>query len=223
MKVAIEVNGIFRDLYPKFDESYLLHFPKRERPDKSDEENINPHKIINYYKFTGDNEINANEELNQFIINNLFQIFGSAAEYSKNFIRETFNKLVVELSKDNIEIMFVSKENSKSIGLLYYFLADKGAEVREVKTYKNFNDMVLDDSFDYLVTNNNEVIDLYKINNIKTTNYSLIVFNKPFVDQNLISNVEDNEEYDISVLDNFEQLKEFLKNINENKTIQLLN
>jgi CRISPR/Cas system CMR subunit Cmr4 (Cas7 group RAMP superfamily) len=83
--------------------------------------------------------------------------------------------------------------------------------------------MVLDDSFDYLVTNNNEVIDLYKINNIKTTNYSLIVFNKPFVDQNLISNVEDNEEYDISVLDNFEQLKEFLKNINENKTIQLLN
>jgi superfamily I DNA/RNA helicase len=50
-----------------FDESYLLHFPKRERPDKSYEENINPHKIINYYKFTGDNEINANEELNQFI------------------------------------------------------------------------------------------------------------------------------------------------------------
>lgn len=211
MKVAIEVNGIFRDLYPKFDESYSLYFPKRERPD---ENNINPHKIINYYKFTGDNEINANEELNQFIINNLFQIFGSALEYDKNFIRDTFNKNLLELSKEGIEIMFVSKENSKSIGLLYYFLADKGAEVREVKTYNNFNDLVLDNNFDYLVTNNNEIIELYKINNL-TTNYSLIVFDKPFVNKNLIPNIEENEEYDITLIDNFEQLTILLKNFKE--------
>ena len=158
MKIAININGIIRDLFGNIK---IVH---KKYYDSDIEEELNYNNIKELLNFKEE------DDLLEFLYREApMEIFGHATEVKNNFIR-SLNELVGE-NKD-CEFTLISDEVGRGIPATFWFLAKYGCSVKNIKFYTVDTISDLWDEFDLIFTNDEPIIKL------KPADKLLYTFNK---------------------------------------------
>ncbi len=124
---------------------------------------IDPYNLSNLFK--------SKEELNNFIDENIIELFGMNQEVYKDCIRD-FNVLSSFLREQNIEPIIISKEFGRSKPSTLYFLSKHVCEADTIKFINNNNDYM--NNCDYLITTNYKLINnnVIKVNTDYNRSYN---------------------------------------------------
>lgn len=179
MKIAIDLNGVIRDVFLKTEQVYTKFFLEEKEEDivsEYDEETEEWVEVNNEDKFeyglnlpvTSTNLIehfkfkNHDELYNFFYVDFPMQIFGHSPSISGNTFN-ILNDLYVDL-RDSDEITIISDEIGKSKPATLFFLSKYGCLIENIKFYSSFT---IDDTynlFDVIVTSNPNLLSIQKDN-----------------------------------------------------------
>jgi hypothetical protein len=171
--LAINIDGVLRDLHTQFDYWYRRVFIKNdslvemdsnfnyveskedsktelEKVQKQIDEKItfplDTFDLLNHYFFE------TREEFNDFLYSNYsFQIYGSANAYPKSMDSINFLQIFGE-STDLFEVVLYAKCKDNSIASTYHFLAKQACKIKNIKFVEehsevwNFADVTISDS-----------------------------------------------------------------------------
>jgi len=144
MKIAININGIIRDLFGKIK---LVH---KKYYDSNIEEDLNYDNIKELLNF------DKEDELLEFLYREApMEIFGHAKEVKNNFIR-SLNELIGE-NKDH-KFTLISDEVGRGIPATFWFLAKYGCTIKNIKFYTVDGISDLWKEFDLIFTNDEPII-----------------------------------------------------------------
>jgi len=188
MKIAIDLNGVIRDIFLKSEQVYTKYFleegsneinsyydsEKEEWVSKLDNDDfeyglnlpVTSMNLIEHFKFKN------NEDLYDFFyIDFPMQIFGHSPSISANTFN-ILNDLYINLRDEN-EITIISDEIGKSKPATLFFLSKYGCLIENINFYSKITIEKIYDSFDIIVTSNPDLLLLdsidKKIIKVKTT------------------------------------------------------
>ena len=181
MKIAIDLNGVIRDVFLKTEQVYTKFFLEEKEEDIVSEYNeeteewvevsnedkfkyglnlpVTSTNLIEHFKFK-----NQDELYNFFYVDFPMQIFGHSPSISGNTFN-ILNDLYVDL-RDSDEITIISDEIGKSKPATLFFLSKYGCLIENIKFYSSFT---IDDTynlFDVIVTSNPNLLTIQKDNKI---------------------------------------------------------
>lgn len=177
MKIAIDLNGVIRDVFLKTEQVYTKFFLEEKEDDTISEYNeeteewvqvnnddkfeyginlpVTSTNLIDHFKFK-----NQDELYNFFYVDFPMQIFGHSPSISGNTFN-ILNDLYVDL-RDNDEITIISDEIGKSKPATLFFLSKYGCLIENIKFYSS---VTIDDTynlFDIIVTSNPNLLNISK-------------------------------------------------------------
>jgi hypothetical protein len=188
MKIAIDLNGVIRDIFLKSEQVYTKYFleegsneinsyydsEKEEWVSKLNGDDfeyglnlpVTSMNLIEHFKFKN------NEDLYDFFyIDFPMQIFGHSPSISGNTFN-ILNDLYVDLRDEN-ELTIISDEIGKSKPATLFFLSKYGCLIENINFYSKVTIEKIYDSFDIIVTSNPDLLLLdsidKKIIKVKTT------------------------------------------------------
>ena len=157
MRVAIELNGVFRDTLKKIQQEYekwYLENPFKEDEEKSDYDvisDLTTLDISKHLKFRDD------DELYDFLYKeHTMEIFGHAGSVETSSIMD-FNEFYLDM-REKHDILIVSDEIGKSKPASLFFISKFGCLVETVKFYSESTINLLWDSIDVLLTANPKLL-----------------------------------------------------------------
>lgn len=187
IKVAIELNGVVRNINKQILKYYVKDFDQSIDLDEVDEKD-DPYKTVKFSSL---------KERNEFLyIDYPYEIYGCAKAMDKDLPRDLNNWLaeLTNFEKEEIEISFFSlHEEAITIQSSYFFLSKIGTRVRKVFFPKDVSDVA--DYFDLIIASSEEAV--------KSANEK----NKPII---LINNLVNEECKEISNY-NYDSLTDVIK------------
>ena len=187
IKVAIELNGVVRNINKQILKYYVKDFDQSIDLDEVDEKD-DPYKTVKFSSL---------KERNIFLyIDYPYEIYGCAKAMDKDLPRDLNNWLaeLTNFEKEEIEISFFSlHEEAITIQSSYFFLSKIGTRVRKVFFPKDVSDVA--DYFDLIIASSEEAV--------KSANEK----NKPII---LINNLVNEECKEISNY-NYDSLTDVIK------------
>ena len=144
MKIAININGILRDLFSKIKAVHKKYY------DSEIKEDLNYDNIKELLNFKDQ------DELLEFLYREApMEIFGHATEVKSNFIRS-----LNELAGTNRDYTFtlISDEVGRGISATFWFLAKYGCTIKNIKFYNIREVDNLWNEFDLIFTNDELII-----------------------------------------------------------------
>jgi len=214
MKIAIDLNGVVRDVFSKsaqvyekfyldeLSESSSSHYNEETKEWVKEDENedsfnyeldlpVTSLNLIDHFKF------DKSEDLyNFFYVDFPMEIFGHSPSMQNNTFN-ILNDIYVDF-RDFNEITIISDEIGKSKPATLFFLSKYGCLIENIKFYSKVTLSDTFDSFDVIITSNPDLLSLK--NNNKTIIKVVTTYNSEF-----------NGDYNISSI---EELSEVLKKIN---------
>lgn len=190
MKIAIDLNGVIRDIFLKTEQVYTKFFLEEKEDDIVSEFNeetkewvevsnedkfeyglnlpVTSTNLIEHFKFK-----NQDELYNFFYVDFPMQIFGHSPSISGNTFN-ILNDLYIDL-RDDHEITIISDEIGKSKPATLFFLSKYGCLIENIKFYSSATIEETYGYFDVIVTSNPDLLNIE--NNDKTiikvlTNYN---------------------------------------------------
>ena len=155
MKIAISINGILRDVNSKI--KYVF-----EKYYQTSIEDIQPEDDLQ--KKLG---FSSHTEVYNFLyVDSAMEIFGHSKEVKNNIFYE-LNEIATE---KEWEIYLISDELGKGVPATLWFLAKYGCLCKNIKFYNAHNLKELFKEFDYIITNNKDILD-------KSGNYKSKIMN----------------------------------------------
>jgi|TARA_R110000868_G_scaffold83652_1_gene235971 hypothetical protein len=213
MKIAIDLNGVVRDVFGKTAQTYEKFYieeldddtsseydesvgdwVKSEEKDKFNYElnlPVTSLNLIEHFKFEKPEDL-----YDFFYVDFPMQIFGHSSSIQSNTFN-ILNDLYVDL-RDNHEITIISDEIGKSKPATLFFLSKYGCLVENIKFYSKINLSDTFNAFDVIITSNPDLLSIE--NNEKTIIKVGTTYNSEF-----------KSDYTISGLDG---LNEIIKKIN---------
>jgi len=188
MKIAIDLNGVIRDIFLKSEQVYTKYFleegsneinsyydsEKEEWVSKLNGDDfeyglnlpVTSMNLIEHFKFKN------NEELYDFFyVDFPMQIFGHAPSISANTFN-ILNDLYIDL-RDKNELTIISDEIGKSKPATLFFLSKYGCLIENINFYSKITIEKVYDNFDIIVTSNPDLLlldsEYKKIIKVKTT------------------------------------------------------
>lgn len=181
MKIAIDLNGVVRDILTKTEQIYTKFFlddvEESETSEFNEEteewESVNESKkfkyglnlpvtslnLIDHFKFE------TSEDLYNFLyVDFPMQIFGHSPSVDINTFN-ILNDLYIDL-RDNNEITVISDEIGKSKPATLFFLSKYGCLIENIKFYSKVTIDDTFDSFDVIVTSNPDLMSIDNDNKI---------------------------------------------------------
>ena len=187
IKVAIELNGVVRNINKQILKYYVKDFDQSIDLDEVDEKD-DPYKTVKFSSL---------KERNEFLyIDYPYEIYGCAKAMDKDLPRDLNNWLaeLTNFEKEEIEISFFSlHEEAITIQSSYFFLSKIGTRVRKVFFPKDASEVA--DYFDLIIASSEEAV--------KSANEK----NKPII---LINNLVNEECKEISNY-NYDSLTDVIK------------
>jgi hypothetical protein len=175
MKIAIDLNGVVRDIFTKteqvytkfyldeFEETQSAEFDKEtkewvEEDTKDDfkyELNlpVTSMNLIDHFKFKEQDEL-----YNFFYVDFPMQIFGHSPSVSANTFN-VLNDLYVDLRDEN-ELTIISDEIGKSKPATLFFLSKYGCLIENIKFYSKITIEDVYDTFDVIITSNPDLLSI---------------------------------------------------------------
>ena len=172
MKIAIDLNGVVRDVFSKAEQVYQKFYIDDFLDDESstyDEEKgwvesesdtfkyelslpVTSMNLIDHFKFE------RNEDLyNFFYVDFPMQIFGhSSTNHFNDF--NVLNDLYVDLREEH-DVYIISDEMGKSKPATLFFLSKYGCLYENIKFYSKITIDKINDEFDLIVTANPDLLD----------------------------------------------------------------
>ena len=214
MKIAIDLNGVVRDVFSKsaqvyekfyldeLSESSSSHYNEETKEWVKEDENedsfnyeldlpVTSLNLIDHFKF------DKSEDLyNFFYVDFPMEIFGHSPSMQNNTFN-ILNDIYVDF-RDFNEITIISDEIGKSKPATLFFLSKYGCLIENIKFYSKVTLSDTFDSFDVIITSNPDLLSLK--NNNKIIIKVVTTYNSEF-----------NGDYNISSI---EELSEVLKKIN---------
>lgn len=208
MKIAIDINGVIRDVFTKASQIYEKFYIEdkldtinsefdtktEEWVEKEDEKSfeyslnlpVTNLNLINHFKFP-----NKEELYDFFYVDFPMQIFG----HSSSLTNTTFNELNDFYLKfrDENEIALISDEMGKSKPATLFFLSKYGTLLETIKFYSNITMNKVMNEFDIILTANPNIITLF------SESKKVIKFNTTY-------NNEIESKYQIDKLSEFEEI-----------------
>ena len=179
MKIAIDINGVIRDVFTKASYIYEKYYMDEnsdtnssEYDDKSgewvkqDNESvfnyrlnlpINSLKLIEHYTFPTEQDL-----YDFFYIDFPMQIFGHASS-AENITFNVLNEIYTKF-RDECEITLISDEMGKSKPATLFFLSKYGCLIENISFYSNITIDKVINNFDVILTANPNVIENFKKN-----------------------------------------------------------
>lgn len=213
MKIAIDLNGVVRDIFTKTEQVYTKFYLDEFEDNQTSEFNeeteewveenskddfkyelnlpVTSMNLIEHFKFKEQEDL-----YNFFYVDFPMQIFGHSPSISANTFN-VLNELYVDLRDDN-EITIISDEIGKSKPATLFFLSKYGCLVENIRFYSKITINDVYENFDIIVTSNPDLL-------------SIDGDNKTIIKVKTSYNKEFNSDYKIN---NISELKEVLKEIN---------
>lgn len=207
MKIAIDLNGVIRDIFTKTEQIYTKFYLDEfedevvsefnevtEEWDEITEKNtfkyglnlpVTSMNLIEHFKFQ-----NQEDLYNFFYVDFPMQIFGHSPSISANTFN-ILNDLYVDLRDDN-EITIISDEIGKSKPATLFFLSKYGCLVENIKFYSKVTLEKTFNEFDIIVTSNPDLLSIDSDN--KTIIKVETSYNKEFDVSHSISTISDLKE-----------------------------
>lgn len=178
MKIAIDLNGVIRDIFVKTEQVYTKFYldetSEKEEISEYNEETeewietdnkdsfeyglnlpVTSMNLIDHFKFKDNDEL-----YNFFYIDFPMNIFGHSPSVSGNTFN-ILNDLYVDY-RDNNEITIISDEIGKSKPATLFFLSKYGCLVENIKFYSKITLEHTFDYFDVIITSNPDILNLDK-------------------------------------------------------------
>ncbi len=150
IKVAIELNGVVRNINKQILKYYVKDFDQSIDLDEVDEKD-DPYKVVKF---------NSLKARNEFLyIDYPYEIFGCAKAMEKDLPRDLNNWLaeLTNFEDEEIEISFFSlHEEAITIQSSYFFLSKIGTRVRKVFFPIDVSEVT--EYFDLIITSNEETV-----------------------------------------------------------------
>lgn len=181
MKIAIDLNGVIRDVFLKTEQVYTKFFLEDKEDDVVSEYNeeteewvkinnedefkyelnlpVTSNNLIEHFKFKTQDEL-----YNFFYVDFPMQIFGHSPSINVNTFN-ILNDLYVDL-RDEHEITIISDEIGKSKPATLFFLSKYGCLIENIKFYSSSTIEETYGYFDVIVTSNPDLLNIE--NNDKT-------------------------------------------------------
>ena len=213
MKIAIDLNGVVRDIFTKTEQVYTKFYLDEFEDNHTSEFNeeteewvkenskddfkyglnlpVTSMNLIEHFKFKEQEDL-----YNFFYVDFPMQIFGHSPSISANTFN-VLNELYVDLRDDN-EITIISDEIGKSKPATLFFLSKYGCLVENIRFYSKITINDVYENFDIIVTSNPDLL-------------SIDGDNKTIIKVKTSYNKEFNSDYEIN---NISELKEVLNEIN---------
>jgi len=156
MKIAISINGILRDINSR------VKYVFEKYNDTTIEDIHTGDSLQEKLGFSSQTEV-----YNFLYVDAAMEIFGHAKELENNIFNQ-LNNLVLE--KD-MEFFLVSDELGKGVPATLWFLAKYGSLCKNIKFYTTHNLNNLLKEFDYIITNDKDIISKSKKYNLKVLGY----------------------------------------------------
>ena len=179
MKIAIDLNGVIRDIFTKTEQVYTKFYlddvegdEEVNEYDESTEEWVKKEKeedpfeyglnlpvtsmnLIDHFKFKDHDEL-----YNFFYIDFPMNIFGHSPSISGNTF-SILNDIYVNY-RDNNEITIISDEIGKSKPATLFFLSKYGCLVENIKFYSKVTLEHTFEQFDIIITSNPDILSIEK-------------------------------------------------------------
>ena len=178
MKIAIDLNGVIRDIFTKAEQVYTKFYlddvgsdDEVKEYDENTEEWVNKEdedtfeyglnlpvtsmNLIEHFKFKDPDEL-----YNFFYVDFPMNIFGHSPSVSGNTFN-ILNDLYFDYRDDN-EITIISDEIGKSKPSTLFFLSKYGCLVENIKFYSKITLEHTFDQFDIIITSNPDILSLEK-------------------------------------------------------------
>jgi len=178
MKIAIDLNGVIRDVFVKTEQVYTKFYldetSEKEEISEYNQETeewietdnkdsfeyglnlpVTSMNLIDHFKFKDNDEL-----YNFFYIDFPMNIFGHSPSVSGNTFN-ILNDLYVDY-RDNNEITIISDEIGKSKPATLFFLSKYGCLVENIKFYSKITLEHTFDYFDVIITSNPDILNLDK-------------------------------------------------------------
>lgn len=207
MKIAIDLNGVIRDIFLKTEQVYTKFFLEEKEDDIVSEFNeetkewvevsnedkfeyglnlpVTSTNLIEHFKFK-----NQDELYNFFYVDFPMQIFGHSPSISGNTFN-VLNDLYVDL-RDDHEITIISDEIGKSKPATLFFLSKYGCLIENIKFYSSATIEETYGYFDVIVTSNPDLLNIE--NNDKTIIKVLTDYNTELKCDHTIDNIGELQE-----------------------------
>ena len=179
MKIAIDLNGVVRDIFTKteqvytkfyldeFEETQSAEFDKETKEwvgeDTKDDFKyelnlpVTSMNLIDHFKFKEQDEL-----YNFFYVDFPMQIFGHSPSVSANTFN-VLNDLYVDLRDEN-ELTIISDEIGKSKPATLFFLSKYGCLIENIKFYSKITIEDVYDTFDVIITSNPDLLSIDSVN-----------------------------------------------------------
>lgn len=205
MKIAIDLNGVVRDVFSKsaqvyekfyldeLSESSSSHYNEETKEWVKEDENedsfnyeldlpVTSLNLIDHFKF------DKSEDLyNFFYVDFPMEIFGHSPSMQNNTFN-ILNDIYVDF-RDFNEITIISDEIGKSKPATLFFLSKYGCLIENIKFYSKVTLSDTFDSFDVIITSNPDLLSLKNDN--KTIIKVITTYNSEFDGDYNISNIEE--------------------------------
>jgi hypothetical protein len=205
MNVAIDINGVIRDVFTKASYLYEKFYIDENEYSKSSEYNeetgewsevgvdkdfkyeldlpIKSLNLIEHFKFPNEQDL-----YDFFYVDFPMQIFGHSSS-TENTTFNDLNNLYLNF-RDKLDITLISDEMGKSKPATLFFLSKYGCLIENITFYSNFTVDNVIDRFDIILTANPNIIEKQKNKNVIKYNTS---YNENFKSSNSINNLSEFE------------------------------
>jgi len=194
MRIAIDLNGVIRDIFTKTEQVYTKFYLEENNSDEElkeyneetdeweEKENVDDFEyglnlpvtsmnLIDHFKFKDSDEL-----YNFFYIDFPMNIFGHSPSVSGNTFN-ILNDLYVDY-RDNNELTIISDEIGKSKPATLFFLSKYGCLIENIKFYSKITLEHTFEQFDIIITSNPDILSLER-NDKKVIKYET-TYNKQF-------------------------------------------
>ena len=194
MRIAIDLNGVIRDIFTKTEQVYTKFYLEENNSDEElkeyneetdeweEKENVDDFEyglnlpvtsmnLIDHFKFKDSDEL-----YNFFYIDFPMNIFGHSPSVSGNTFN-ILNDLYVDY-RDNNELTIISDEIGKSKPATLFFLSKYGCIIENIKFYSKITLEHTFEQFDIIITSNPDILSLER-NDKKVIKYET-TYNKQF-------------------------------------------
>jgi len=194
MRIAIDLNGVIRDVFTKTEQVYTKFYLEENDSDENlkeydndtgewvEKENLDNFEyglnlpvtsmdLINHFKFKDSEEL-----YNFFYIDFPMNIFGHSPSVSGNTFN-ILNDFYLDYRDDN-EITIISDEIGKSKPATLFFLSKYGCLIENIKFYSKITLEHTFSQFDVIITSNPDILSL-DMNNKKVIKYET-TYNQEF-------------------------------------------
>lgn len=181
MKIAIDINGVIRDVFTKaayLYEKFYIDESEEVKNSEYDEDSgewkevdnskefeygvdlpVKSLNLIEHFKFPNEQDL-----YDFFYVDFPMQIFGHSSS-SENTTFNDLNDLYIDF-RDKCEITLISDEMGKSKPATLFFLSKYGCLIENITFYSNYTIDDVIDRFDVILTSNPNIIEKYTSKNI---------------------------------------------------------